>query len=314
MEDITCSTLVTNLANLGNKDLDPKVKDLINTRYESLTSLTTLDYLFIALKSSYEDSNSEVRGKIQEAIMLQEEIKRGFSYSFFNLASQYLEATPVLSANAERILACMSSMESKMFYSEVNEENELRTTFVGFQSLAEEAIVKLIQSSKIDSVAGAIYTALPATPVCTEEDKAEEMVHESSKSNPDIVFTVRARTTVIREFLKTGAMLSIVYPLEKRGERKPEQLEIFEQLKNEYRNLKDCPINGEVPDDISGAAYVFNVKNQGRYLFSINARQAIKESQKKEWKLYFGPLEERVIGFHFKKVKQFLESNELHLF
>ncbi|OMJ77889.1 hypothetical protein SteCoe_22407 [Stentor coeruleus] len=314
MEGITCNTLVSSLFSLKSKDLNPKVKDIVNARYETLTCPNTLDYLLIALESSYKDSNQEVQEKIQEAIKLQMDIKEGFSHYFFNLAVQHLQSTPSLTVNAEKILACITSIESKRYYSEVNEENELRISFVGLQSLAEEVIVKLTQSSKIDSVAGAIYTRLPATPVCTEEDKAEEMVHEGGKSNPDIVFTVRTRTTIIREFLKTGSILSIVYPSENREERKSKELEIFEQLKNEYRNLKDCPINGEVPDEISGAAYVFNVKNQGRYLFSINSRQAINESKKKEWKLFFGPLDDRVIQFHYNKVRRFLENHGLRLF
>lgn len=233
--------------------------------------------------------------------------------NFHELFKAYTNASPSFSSTKDSILGIHSEVQKNLFYSETNEENELRPKFVGFQSVSEQVITRLVIEGAIESVIGIIHTMLPATPVCTESETPEELIHESSRENPEIVDTVRLRAIVIREFLNTSSKLFIVYHRDSRNQRTEKQLSVFEELTVKYNGfLIDFPVDSPVPDELSGATYLFKVRDQ-EFMFGINARQALNPSGTKEWKLFLGRTSEEPVQSQYQRILRFLEDQGLDI-
>ena len=303
--------------------LSPEINAYIENRYIQLTTVTSLDYLFSALDTLPKDKNSKyiIKGLIDQIprsvpsrpSTANIAVTHNFSKKFLDLALINLKSSPILQESHNQILSCMDKIENNCFYSEKNQEDNLRPIFVGIQSIFEETIVNMLKNKEIERVVGIIHTNLPATPVCTNPNDPEPAIHESNRDNPVIVHTVSSRANVIRRYLDSQGVLKIVYNNNVKNERSEEQLLIFEELKQKYSNLEDRPVNASIPEELSGATYFINYKENETYVFAINARQAKIKTEIKEWVLYFGPASSRVISNRVEKVLNFLEEQDIKL-
>jgi hypothetical protein len=112
--------------------------------------------------------------------------------------------------------------------------------------------------------------------------------------------TVKARITIIRDYLFKGGDLYVAYPKEGMSKRKELEQKIYRQeLENNRSHLFDRPLDCEsIDNDLIGAFYLFK-SNEGKvFAFAIKMTQA-NNPQATSFGLWFGevkssPVQDRI--------------------
>jgi hypothetical protein len=154
-------------------------------------------------------------------------------------------------------------------------DKEVRPYFVALQGIIEHVLAYELNKS-VKSLTGVIHTPMPATPLCTEGNVSEELVDPSIEEDPLRLFTVKARTTIIRDYLFQGGDLYVVYPKEGMAKRGEIQQQIYrKELENYPSHLFDHPLDiGSIDNDLIGAFYLFKNADGKVFAFAIKMTQA----------------------------------------
>ncbi len=187
-------------------------------------------------------------------------------------------------------------------------DKEARSTFVTLQAVVEHA---LSEDPGITRLTGIIHTPTPTTPLCTEGTISPHLVAPSIAADPECLFTVKARTTTLRDFLAQEGTLYVVYPeggLEKRTEA---QQKIYKQeLVNHMGHLWDCPLDcKKIPDEMIGATYVFVDKEGETCAFSLRITQANDPRECGTYMLWFGSTRNPLVRERVQSIMQFVQEN-----
>ncbi|MBS0621125.1 MAG: hypothetical protein JSS61_06675 [Verrucomicrobia bacterium] len=179
-------------------------------------------------------------------------------------------------------------------------DEEVRPYFVSLQGIVEHVLATELNHS-VKSLIGVIHTPMPATPLCTDGAVSEELVSTSVLQDPMRLFTVKARTTIVRDYLHQGGNLYIAYPKAGIARRTASQQEIYrKELANYPLCLHDYPLECEsIQDDLIGATYVFTDQEGNAFAFAIKMTQANSPQDKGHFGLWFGdaqnsPVHERI--------------------
>lgn len=154
-------------------------------------------------------------------------------------------------------------------------DKEVRPYFVALQGIIEHVLAYELNKS-VKSLTGVIHTPMPATPLCTEGNVSKELVDPSIEEDPLRLFTVKARTTIIRDYLFQGGDLYIVYPKEGINKRSEIQQKVYRQeLENYPSHLFDRPLDcASIDNDLIGAFYLFKNADGKVFAFAIKMTQA----------------------------------------
>jgi hypothetical protein len=155
-------------------------------------------------------------------------------------------------------------------------DKEIRPYFVALQGIIEHVLASELGEKNLQSLTGVIHTPMPATPFCTEGSISNELVDPSITGDPLRLFTVKARTTIMRDYLFQGGDLYVVYPKDGINKRNEIQQQVYKnELTNYPTHLFDCPLDCEsIPEDLIGAFYLFR-NNKGKlFAFAIKMTQA----------------------------------------
>ncbi|MBA3721415.1 MAG: hypothetical protein H0W88_03340 [Parachlamydiaceae bacterium] len=194
-------------------------------------------------------------------------------------------------------------------------DKDKRPPFVVIQAFVEQMLASKLQSKEVSNLVGFIHTPMPATPLCTNGEISRELVDHSIEMDPKRLFTVKARTTIIRDYLFNGGNMYIVYPKDGLNKRTDEQQKIYQQeLKNYPENLFDVPINCEnIPIDFVGATYSFQDNTGKTFVFAIQMTQAKDPKDIGNFGLWFGSIENPAIQKRVKAVSSFLQQYNANL-
>lgn len=188
-------------------------------------------------------------------------------------------------------------------------DKEVRPYFVTLQAIVEQVLSQNLNKS-VASLKGIIHTPQPATPLCTKDNAlSPELVSSSIAQDPVRLATVKARTTIVRDFLRHGGELYIAYPAKGLLERTPEQREIY---KNELQqqNLHDHPLKvDEIPVELHGALYFFESRNGEKLVFAIKMTQAKNPADIGQFGLWIGPAVHSAVKERVARVMQFVQSH-----
>lgn len=180
-------------------------------------------------------------------------------------------------------------------------DQEARPYFVALQGIVEHVLAHELGKS-VHALTGVIHTPMPATPLCTKGHVSANLVDPSIEADPLRLFTVKARATILRDYLAHGGHLYIVYPKEGLFKRTEMQQHIYQkELENNPTNLFDRPLDcASIPQDFVGAFYVFK-NTQGKWFaFAIQMTQANQPQDVGHFGLWFGevsstsPVKERI--------------------
>lgn len=187
-------------------------------------------------------------------------------------------------------------------------DKDVRPYFVALQGVVEHV---LSSAEEIRTLKGFIHTPMPATPLCTRGEISKELVDPSIEMDPARLFTVKARTTIIRDYLFNGGDLYVIYPKEGLKKRTEEQQEIYQQELAKYPDhLFDVPLNCEnIPVELIGATYFFQDQSGNRFVFAIKMTQAKDPKDVGSFGLWFGPIEHPAIQERSEAVSSYVEQN-----
>lgn len=171
--------------------------------------------------------------------------------------------------------------------------------------MALQGIVEHVLSHELGksmhSLTGVIHTPMPATPLCTEGSVSKELVDPSIEEDALRLFTVKARATIIRDYLFQGGDLYIVYPQDGMAKRTEIQRKIYKgELENYPAHLFDRPLDCEsISNDFVGAFYLFKNSDGKLFGFAIKMTQANSPQDLGSFGLWFGevsgsPIKDRI--------------------
>jgi len=204
----------------------------------------------------------------------------------------------------EAIFSLLNELETNGRVSELGGD-ELRLKYVNLQGCVEQVLACLLAQGEIDSLVGAIHTPMPATPLCVRPDAdPSSLLDPAIRTDPEKLWTVRSRATILREYLQSGGKLYVVYPKGGLEKRNAEQRAIYREALAEYGDrLIDQPLSSkDLAADLVGATYLFRVKGGEPFAFSILGRQANDLAGRSEWVLWLGPLEKEPISARVNEV------------
>lgn len=104
------------------------------------------------------------------------------------------------------------------------------------------------------------------------------------------LFTVKARTTIVRDYLYKGGDLYIAYPKDGLAKRNDAQQQTYKkELGNYPTHLFDRPLNcASIDTDMIGAFYLFTDSNGKLFAFAIKMTQANSPLDQGSFGLWFG--------------------------
>jgi len=189
-------------------------------------------------------------------------------------------------------------------------DKDVRPYFVALQGVVEHVLVSELQK-EVKVLTGVIHTPMPATPLCTTGDISNELVDPSIEIAPSRLFTVKARTTIIRDYLFKGGDLYVVYPKDGLKKRTEEQQKIYQhELANYPTHLFDVPLNCEtISTDLIGATYFFEDQSGKTFVFAIKMTQAKDSKDAGNFGLWFGPINHPAIQERIRAVSVYMEQN-----
>lgn len=193
-------------------------------------------------------------------------------------------------------------------------DKDIRPCFVAIQGIVEHVLTSELQQN-IKALKGIIHTPMPATPLCSKGEISKELIASSIESDPCRLFTVKVRTTIVREYLFRGGDLYIVYPQSGYDKRTEKQQEIYKQeLANYPNHLFDIPLNSEnIPDELIGATYLFQDQLGNPFVFAIKMTQAKNPEDIGNFGLWFGPIHHPAIQKRLQAVSSYMEQNDVYI-
>lgn len=219
-----------------------------------------------------------------------------------------------LPALSEEMLNIWNVLTQEGYLEVMDKDSSVRPYFVTLQGIIEHVLASEIQDT-INDLKGVIHTPRPTTPLCTKGEISEELVHPTIAIDPACLLSVKARTTLLRDYLFKGADLYVVYPKDGINNRTEVQQEIYNQeLLNHPDHLFDIRLDCEsLPSELVGATYTFKDQGGERYAFAIKITQAKDPQDFGKCALWFGPISNPEIQSRVGAVSTYLESHNLNL-
>lgn len=181
---------------------------------------------------------------------------------------------------------------------------EVRATMVSIQALFEHVLAIELNLGVKDLI-GIIHTPKPATPLCTSKI-------ENPAEFPLAAFSADGRTEILREFMRLGGNLYVVYPKAGLTERTAdEQRNYHEALLTNSAHLFDRPLDCEALDpELSGATYIFK-SGAKKYIFAVKAAQSGTKNGTGSFGLWLGEYNSEFPAFdRIKKISGLICNTE----
>lgn len=194
-------------------------------------------------------------------------------------------------------------------------DQKIRPSFVALQGIIEQALANELRNN-IKTLNGFIHTPMPATPLCTRGEISPELVDRSIEVDLNRLFTVKARATIIRDYLFQKGNLHIVYPQAGLLKRTEEQQKIYKEELDHYpSHLFDVPLACEsIPPELIGATYIFQDFSGNFFVFAIKMTQAKDPQDMGTFGLWFGSMNHAAIKQRVTTLSEFLKKNDLRSF
>jgi len=166
---------------------------------------------------------------------------------------------------------------------------EVRPSFVTLQGVVEQALASELGKG-ILRLKGVIHTPRPTTALCSRGEISPGLVDASLEGDAERLKTVKARTTMVRDFLHKGGDLYIVYPKGGLELRTEDQQAIYKaELEKHPKNLIDVQLSlEEIPGELVGATYFFDDEEGKVHVFSIQMTQAKDPLDSGHYGLWYG--------------------------
>lgn len=190
-------------------------------------------------------------------------------------------------------------------------DKEVRPYFVSLQGVMEHVLSHALVDGEVKDLVGTILTPMPPTPLCTASPITPGLVDPSIEEDPSRLFTVQARTVILRKYLQNGGNIIAVYPRGGLSKRSPEQQAIYAQERQNYpETLREIVLSSDtVPEELIGATYTFADKEGNSYAFGIKMTQANSPTDNGNFALWFGAADHPDVKERIEAVNRFIKGN-----
>jgi hypothetical protein len=220
-----------------------------------------------------------------------------------------------LSALRYSIVTTLDALTKDVVLEVSGTDQEVRPVFVALQGALENQLSIALQEHEVKSLTGVIHTPMPATPLCTKGEISSGLVDGIIEKDPARLFTVKARTTIIRDFLFNGGHLYVMYPKDGINKRSAEQQKIYQDELVRYQHLFDVPLDAkDIPTELVGATYFFQDNSGNIFVFAIKMTQAKDPKEVGHFGLWLGPVDHPAIQERVKAISSYAEQNGSDLF
>ena len=188
-------------------------------------------------------------------------------------------------------------------------DKEVRPFLVGLQTVIEHVLSGALKK-EVSTLKGFIHSPMLPDSLCTTEEISPGLVDPTMENDPSRLFTVLARSIIIRNYLYKGGDLYAIYPSSGFKKRTSEQQAIYiQELINYPNHLFDVPLKcHEIPQNLTGATYVFEDQWGESFVFAINMTQANNPQEFGTFSIWYGPLSHKEIFNRVSEVAAFLED------
>jgi hypothetical protein len=227
--------------------------------------------------------------------------------------SETIQMTEMGNSNAKpEIVALMLELQSKGVIVRTGKDADLRPAYVGAQAEFEKVMAYQLSHHQISNLVGIIHTPTPATPLCSSGEISLQLVDSAIAQDDKRLYTVKERTTVVREYLQQGGLLYALYPKGGREKRTAEQLAIFDQLLQKYpANLIASELKcTQMERDMVGATYFFQDIHGEWMVFSLMVPQANAPNDDQEWGIWWGSLKDPKVKKRADAVLQYIRDQK----
>lgn len=213
-----------------------------------------------------------------------------------NLIEEVVDAN-----NSSDVIKIWKKLKKDRYINEEDIDQKIRPKFVGMQFIMESVISSMLKSGLAEKATVVIYAPLPPTPLRVTDDNVTQLVAVDIIRDAERLDTVSSRAISLKELLQNKGLLYSTY-------QKPENASnipgIKEYLANveKFSTLLDNPIE-KINDEFVGASYLIQCNNGQEVFFSIKSTQA-NNTNKSQWKLYYGSPFEHKISSHFTTVQE----------
>lgn len=231
--------------------------------------------------------------------------------------SKTIEYAPAIPGLADEESAEVKSKIAGLFESLVKHgslelsgsDKEIRPYFVGLQAIIEHVLSGAL-NKEVSSLKGFIHTPMPPTALCTTGEITNGLVDPIIENDPSRLFTVLARSMIVRNYLHKGGDLYAIYPGNGFKKRTAEQQAIYiQELINYPHHLFDVPLKCDsIPQVFIGATYIFEDQSGESFVFAINMTQANDPQDFGKYSLWYGPLSQHEIQKRVTETAIFMDD------
>lgn len=210
-----------------------------------------------------------------------------------------------------KLLDCWTALANDGYYEVTGPDGEARPIFVSLQGIIEHVLSSQLNKS-VYNLQAIIHTPMPATPLCTNGEISPELMSKEAEHDPLRVFTVKTRSTIVRDFLHQGGKLTVAYPAEGMNKRTAEQQIIYSEVLQAYprEQLVDLRLNCQSMDrDMIGALYLFEDAQGNQKVFAISIPQVNDTQEMGTYGLWYGDVCIPQIAARKNRVETFIQAN-----
>lgn len=184
------------------------------------------------------------------------------------------------------------------------EHKERRNTAIFLQDIVERTLA--LNAKKYPYLVGFMLTAKPSSALSIADPQAK--LREWGIS--DSILTVSTRHRDLKKLLAAGVPLYSIYPRAGLDARSKEDQTYYRALLKKYANLFDVKLAiKRLPDNYSGAMYLFQDVDANVYAFMIHASQVDRVGDQQTWHLWFGDVQQPAVNKRLRHVFTYLKQN-----
>lgn len=242
-------------------------------------------------------SYTNYRNKIFEALEEQEHLKhaRAFVEELLKAVREEIRKSDYSEDIKNTMFEVLDVLQKTGVYERSGSDSSNRAVFVGLQGAIESVVAAGLRRNKFAGSIGILYTPRPPTPLCIKPGFEDSTIASAEiLSDPQRLSTVDSRAQIVRDYLKAGGKLYVVFPEKSTELRSKEQQEVFAEALKRFQGelfVREIAPNQFNKDHV-GAAYKIASRKSYPILFSIKSTQALDSESDADWVLWLGPIYE----------------------
>jgi hypothetical protein len=211
--------------------------------------------------------------------------------------------------DTRKLIEIVEQLKQEHFIEINGTDSQVRPLIVTLQAVFEKVLSDQLKKN-VSLLAGIILADTPPTPLFSTDDFKNSSIDEAVKNNPLSLSTIKARSQIIKNYLKEGGILYALYTRKGYERLTKEEQNQFKMMTEKFSTTlisKELAID-EIPAPLIGAIYYFSNSDLKTYAFAIQMPQSSTPEKMSSYKVYLGEIKEDVIEKRMNEIMQFINN------